>query len=126
MTSDGRRSQRLEVPSQRGRNRQKLAGTMQRFAPVPRFGPPRNDLRPPATRQPEGAYLEVPDRVVDILLSFTRPSRGQGRRPQSQWQLFGSVANHCKILQCRNGFVTCPGRRAYFTSDIGVGRKINR
>jgi hypothetical protein len=38
----------------------------------------------------------------------------------------GSVAKNCKKLQRANGFVKRLGRRAYFTSSIGVGRKTNR
>jgi hypothetical protein len=116
MTSDGRRSQSPQIPSQRGRKRQKLAGTMQRFAPVLRFGTPRNDLRPPANRQPEGAYLES---------GFTHPTPGPAAS-EDQMAVVGSVANHCKILQRDNGFVTRPGRRAYFTPSIEVGGKTNR
>jgi hypothetical protein len=111
MTSEGCRSQSPQIPSQRGRKRGKLAGTTQRFAPVPRYGSPRYDLRPP-----KGAYLDV---------GFTHPTqvRAASEEPTA---VVGSVASHCKILQCDHGFVTHMGRRAYYTSSVEVGGKTNR
>jgi hypothetical protein len=64
MTSEGRRSQCPEIPTQRGWKRRQRRGTLQRFAAVPRSRPPRDDLRPPAARQPKGGCPEVPDTVV--------------------------------------------------------------
>jgi hypothetical protein len=53
------------IPTQRGRKRHNLGGTLQRLWPSPRIGPPRSDTRPAAARQPKGKYPSVPDTVVD-------------------------------------------------------------
>ncbi|HEV3338942.1 MAG TPA: hypothetical protein VG125_01255 [Pirellulales bacterium] len=53
------------IPTQRGRKRWKIGGTMQPFSARPRLGPPRCDMRPPAARQPKGPYESAPESVVD-------------------------------------------------------------
>jgi len=65
MRSEESPNRRAAIPTQRGRKRQKLGGTLQRFWAPPRIGPPRSDTRPAAARQPKGEYPSVPDTVVD-------------------------------------------------------------
>ena len=65
MSSEDSPDRRRAIPAQRGRKRQKLGGTLQRFWASHRNGPPRCDTRPPVARQPKGEYLSVPETVVD-------------------------------------------------------------
>ena len=65
MSSEEYPDRRRAIPTQRGRKRHKLGGTLQRFWTSPRIGPPRSDTRPAAARQPKGEYQSVPDTVVD-------------------------------------------------------------
>jgi hypothetical protein len=64
MSSEESPDRRRAIRTQRGRKRQKLGGTLQRFRASPRIGPPRSDTRPGAARQPKGEYPSVPDTVV--------------------------------------------------------------
>ena len=65
MSSEQSPDRRRAIPTQRGRKRQKLGGTLQRFWAYHRIGPPRSDTRPAAARQPKGEYQSIPDTVVD-------------------------------------------------------------
>jgi hypothetical protein len=48
--------QRQAIPTERGRKRQMLGGTLQRCWASPQIGPPRSDTRPAAARQPQSEY----------------------------------------------------------------------
>ena len=65
MSSEKHQDRRPAIQSQRGRKRQKLGGTLQRIWSSAPIGAPLSDIRPPADRQPKGAYPSVPDTVVD-------------------------------------------------------------
>ena len=65
MSSEKHQDRRPAIQSQRGRKRQKLGGTLQRIWSSAPIGAPLSDIRPPAARQPKGAYPSVPDTVVD-------------------------------------------------------------
>jgi len=66
MSSEESPNRRPAIPTQLGRKRRKLGGTLQRFCASPRIGPPRSDIRPAAARQPKGEYPSVPETVVDL------------------------------------------------------------
>ena len=65
MSSEESPDRSRAIATQRGRKRQKLGGTLQRFWASHRIGPPRCDTRPPVARQPKGEYPSVPEMVVD-------------------------------------------------------------
>jgi hypothetical protein len=65
MSSEKHQDRRPAIQSQRGRKRQKLGGTLQRIRSSAPIGTPWSDIRPPAARQPKGAYPSIPDTVVD-------------------------------------------------------------
>jgi hypothetical protein len=65
MKSEEYPDRRRTIPSQRGRKRHKLGGTLQRLWASPQIGPPPSDTRPSVARQPKGEYPSVPDTVVD-------------------------------------------------------------
>ncbi len=65
ITPDNDAERGVEVPTQRGRKRWKIGGTLRAFSPVPKIGPPRLEGRPAAAKEPKGPYLTMPELVVD-------------------------------------------------------------
>ncbi len=65
MSQVNRPNRRVAIPPQRGRKLRKTGGRLRPFCGAPGVGPPRCDIRPPASKQPKRPYQSVPDRVVD-------------------------------------------------------------
>src|SRR5260370_26872142 len=102
MSSEDSPDRRRVIPTQRGRKRQKLGGTLQRFWASHRIGPPRCDTRPPVARQPKGEYLSVPETVVDH------------RPPVSQKPLTASARALLEYYYKLNAFVMATEEKAPF------------
>lgn len=114
MTSEESPDRGRAIPTQRGRKRQKLGGTLQRFWASHRIGPPRCDTRPPVARQPKGEYLSVPETVVDH------------RPPVSQKPLTASALTLLGLYYKLNAFVMATEEKApvewVAERILGVGR----
>ena len=66
MSSEESPDRRRAIPTQRGRKRQKLGGTLQRFWASHRIGPPRSDIRHGRidSRRDRRGDTAVPIRIV--------------------------------------------------------------
>jgi hypothetical protein len=100
LSSEPSPDRRQAIRTQRGRKRQKLGGTLQRFWASPRIGPPRSDIRPPAARQRKGERPTVPETVVDH------------RPPVSQKPLTASALALLELYYKLNVFVMATEEKA--------------
>jgi len=100
MSSEESPNRRPATPTQLGRKRRKLGGTLRCFCASSRIGPSRSDIRPPAARQPKGPYPSVPETVVDL------------RPPVPQKPLTASALALLELYYRLNAFVMATEEKA--------------